>query len=100
MDSRISTIELYRLDVQFRDDSIIHPSTFSGNQSAWVPEHTWKRENLIGAGGFGMVSLEREQKTQQVRAVKILSKSQLQLREIEAMIELRDASPATMYTEY
>lgn len=100
MDPRNIPINPYRLSALFRDDTIIHTTALVTGKRKMVPSTTWKRERLLGAGGFGMVWLEKERHSQELRAVKVLSKSQLQLREVETMIELRDVSTVTASLEF
>lgn len=51
---------------------------------------TWRTDKKLGAGAFGVVWRQREITTGQVRAVKTISKLQLNVRELEAMVELHD----------
>lgn len=92
MASRITMVDQYKLDSRFLGDAIVHPAIHvPGHQ---VPHATtWKREHKLGTGGFGTVWREREQKTGQFRAVKILARINLNTRELEALVQLQDVSP-------
>lgn len=92
MSSKISTVDQYKLDVTFLDEAVVHTTRLVGAECIASPTTTWRREKKLGAGGFGVVWLEREQGSAQLRAVKVISKLQLNLREVEAMVELRDVS--------
>lgn len=93
MASRITKVDQYKLDCHFLDDAVVHTTAVVSGVRMSVGATTWKREHKLGTGGFGTVYREREQQTGQFRAVKILSKIQLNVRELEALIELQDVSP-------
>lgn len=82
MASLVTRINQYYLNTEFLDGAVVH-----GNKT------TWRREHKLGAGGYGTVWREREERTGRLRAVKILSKIQLNVRELEALIQLQDVSP-------
>lgn len=82
MTSQMTKVDQYKLDSDFLDGSVVHTTT-------------WKREHKLGSGGFGTVWREREQRTGRFRAVKILSKIQLNIQELEALIQLQDVSVLT-----
>lgn len=91
MDSRTAKINQYMLDSNFLDDStVVHSTNLVAGVRVAVPPTSWKREEKLGAGGFGTVWREVEQGTGQVRAVKVISKLQLNVREVEALIDLQD----------
>lgn len=92
MASRVTKIDQYKLDSRFLDNAVVHTTSIVSGVRKMVPATTWNRENKLGTGGFGTVWREREQQTGQFRAVKILSKIQLNVRELEALIELQDVS--------
>lgn len=89
MSSPITKVDQYKLDSQFLDDTIIHTTVLVSGERMTVRGMTWKREQKLGTGGFGTVYREREQRTGRFRAVKIVSKLQLNVRELEAMIVFR-----------
>lgn len=82
MTSQMTKVDQYKLDSSFLDGSVVHTTT-------------WKTEQKLGSGGFGTVWRQREQRTGRFRAVKVLSKIQLNIRELEALIQLQDVSPLT-----
>lgn len=92
MASRSSIIDQYRLDSKFLDGCVVHTTSLVSGKPVTVPATTWVRETKLGAGGFGTVWREREKGTGQLRAVKIISKLQLNVREVEALIQLQDVS--------
>lgn len=81
MTSQISKVDQYKLDSQFINGAVVHSNT------------TWNREHKLGTGGFGTVWRERDQRTGRLRAVKVVAKINLNVRELEALIELQDVSP-------
>lgn len=80
MASQMTKLNMFKLDSQFFNGVVVHRTS-------------WEREHKLGTGGFGTVYRERNQQTGRFRAVKILSKIQLNVRELEALIELQDVSP-------
>lgn len=87
-------IDQYKLDSEFHDDSVTHTTSLVSGKPVTVPATVWVRETKLGAGGFGTVWREREKGTGQLRAVKVISKLQLNVREVEALIQLQDVSPS------
>lgn len=51
---------------------------------------TWVRERKLGQGGFGVVWLEREQRSGDVRAVKSIPEMNVNAREVDVLIDLQD----------
>lgn len=49
----------------------------------------WETEDRLGSGPFGVVWRQRAN-TGLVRAVKVMSKEQLNIQEVEALVELQD----------
>lgn len=92
MASQITKVDQYKLDSRFLDDTVVHTTILVSGERMRVREMTWKREKKLGAGGFGTVWREKEQLTGRFRAVKVVSKIQLNVRELEALIELQDVS--------
>lgn len=92
-------IDQYKLDSKFLDDSVTHTTSLVSGKPVTVPATVWVRETKLGAGGFGIVWREREKGTGQLRAVKVISKLQLNAREVEALIQLQDvgSSPAVRF---
>lgn len=59
----------------------------------------WTREKELGSGAFGIVWREREGVSKELRAVKVIPKRLVNIREIEALAELQDVglSPVREY---
>lgn len=92
-------LDQYKLQTEFRGNVVIHTthkSNLAGQESAEVKE-TWRRDKELGAGAFGAVWREVEDGGE-LRALKILPKAVLNslkvdyMRELEALVELRDVS--------
>ncbi|KAL0634825.1 hypothetical protein Q9L58_006258 [Maublancomyces gigas] len=85
-----SKIDRYKLDAEFSTGTITHTKRLQDGQRIDTPGTTWTREKKLGAGGFGTVWRERHAPTGELRAVKVLSKLQLNVREVEALVDLQD----------
>lgn len=92
MASKTSKVDQYKLDAELRNDTVVHTTRMVAGKRIAVPRMAWKRERKLGEGGFGVVWLEKEEGSGELRAVKVLSKLQVHIREVEAMIELQDVS--------
>lgn len=92
----ITALDRYKLNSVFHGDGIVIHTTYKsdllGRQRRVELRTSWKREKELGSGAFGVVWREREQGSGQLRAVKIVSKIQLNVREVEALVELQDVS--------
>lgn len=78
----------YKFDSAFYEDGaiVVHVTFASG-----IPVFdTWRTDERLGAGAFGVVWRQKEIITGQLRAVKTISKLQLNVRELEALVELQD----------
>jgi hypothetical protein len=96
MASKTTTFDRYKLDTDFDGDTIFHKSFTSdlqARQRRVTVNTTWKKEKMLGAGAFGVVWRQRQIGVGKLRAVKIIPKQHLVVREVEALIELRDVSP-------
>ncbi|CAZ79710.1 unnamed protein product [Tuber melanosporum] len=69
--SQAELVEHYRLETRFCEASVCH-TTFS--PSIRTNEEEWRRAQVIGRGGFGVVHLEHGPKNR-VRAVKVIDKT-------------------------
>lgn len=87
-----SKIDRYKLDAEFSAGTITHTKRLQDGQLIDTPGTTWTREKKLGAGGFGTVWGERHVPTGELRAVKVLSKLQLNVREVEALVDLQDVN--------
>lgn len=91
------TIDVFRLPTIFHADLVEHHITFSDrrrNIRRGTKLKRWKTKHEIGRGGFGIVYLQEEEKSQKLRAVKQLLRPASQenslnpLRELTAMATL------------
>lgn len=87
-----SKIYQYKLDTEFSDGITTHTTRLQQGQRITTPRTTWKREKKLGTGAFGIVWSEREEQSGELRAVKVLSKMHLNVREVEALVALQDVS--------
>lgn len=87
MASRTTNLDRYKLDTVFHESTIVHKSSLAG-----VRDKTWRRIREIGTGSFGSVWLEKEDESEQLRAVKILSKVSIKTSEIEIMAAMKEVS--------
>lgn len=92
MDSTISPLlGRYKLDARFVGTTVIHLTYKSdlATQQRVAVQTVWKTEGRLGTGAFGEVWRQRS-KSGQFRAVKIISKAQVNVQEIETLISLHD----------
>lgn len=91
------TVDLFRLPTIFHANHVEHHITFSDrrrNIRRGKKLKRWKTTREIGRGGFGIVYLQEEEKSQKLRAVKQLLRPASQenslspLRELTAMATL------------
>lgn len=87
-----SKVDQYKLDYESGDGTITHTKRIQDGQRVDTPKTTWTRERKLGAGGFGTVWCERHVPSGELRAVKDLSKLALNIREVEALVELKDVN--------
>lgn len=84
----------FKLDTIFDGDTVVHkPRNVSDSEPSEL-EMIWHRDGKLGAGAYGVVWRERGEgsATGKLRAVKVISKQQINLWEVEALIELRGVS--------
>lgn len=94
MASGTDKIDLCKLDSVFHEDTVVHTTGLEAGKR--IPlKTTWKREKLLGTGAFGTVWREKEEGSGKLRAVKVISKLQLNVREVEALVALQDVSLLT-----
>ncbi|KAL0638702.1 hypothetical protein Q9L58_002280 [Maublancomyces gigas] len=91
---RTKLLERYKLPTEFDgDEKITHTilkSNLQANQRRIKVATTWRRDRMLGAGAFGEVWLQVEEHSGSLRAVKIIPTRQVNLRELESLVELRD----------
>lgn len=76
------TLSRYQLASVFQDEAtVVHTSD---------DVQTWRTEHQLGSGPFGVVWRQREEESGQLRAVKIVSKLRLNVRELEPLMKLQD----------
>lgn len=99
MASRTSRINRYKLNAIFNGDTVVHTtykSDLGAKQRRVEVKTTWRREKELGSGAFGVVWREREEGSGELRAVKTVPRLQLNVREMEALVELQDVSIRNM----
>lgn len=78
----------YKFDCAFYEDGeIVVHNPFGSSIPVF---DIWRTDEKLGAGAFGVVWRQKEITSGQLRAVKTISKLQLNARELEAMVELQD----------
>lgn len=93
MASVTAKIDRYKLDSTFDEESVFHTTRLLPGPRMGALKTHWKRDKKLGAGAFGVVWREKEHKTGQLRAVKVISKLQLNVREVEALVEIQNVRP-------
>lgn len=86
----------FKLNASFNGKTVTHvtqKSDLEAKQRRVEVKTVWKTEDRLGAGAFGVVWRQRAE-SGKLRAVKIIPKSQLNIQEVEALIELQDVCPA------
>lgn len=87
MASITAKLDLYKVDAVFHGDTVVHTS---GGQPITPLESTWKRMGIVGAGGFGVVWRETAEDSKQLRAVKVIPRKEVNIREVKALVEVQD----------
>lgn len=85
-------VNQYKLDSVFYGETVFHTKYLLAGQPIIGPRTAWRREKKLGAGASGVVWREKEFQSGQLRAVKVISKQHLIVRELEALVELQDVS--------
>lgn len=89
----------FKLETTFLDDTTVVHTTHKSDtrlRQRKVPiKTTWVRETVLGHGAFGVVWREREKAGVgltggELRAVKIVSKQHINVREVDVLTELQD----------
>lgn len=93
MTSTTAILARHKIDTVFDGGTVVH-KTYKSNlhtrQRKVTVKTTWTREKELGSGAFGIVWRERQEGSQELRAVKVVSKRQLNVREVDALAELQD----------
>lgn len=82
----------HKLNASFSGKTVTHLTVKTNLEAKQrrVQVHTvWETEARLGSGAFGVVWPQRAN-TRLVRAVKVISKEQLNIQEVEALVELQD----------
>lgn len=99
MDPQISSkLARYKIRTTFDIDFVehtLHTSDLRSRQRRVEVKTKWTREKELGSGAFGVVWREIEETSRELRAVKIIPKQLLNVREVEALAEVRDVSDST-----
>lgn len=86
-------LDRYKLNTEFTEGSVTHrtiKSDLQRRQRRIEVLSTWVHDRKLGAGAFGEVSLQREKGSNELRAVKVIAKTQLRTHEVGALIDLQD----------
>lgn len=98
MASRPAALDRYKLASVFNEDSdtVVHTtyeSDLPASRRRVVVRATWKRQKKLGAGAIGVVWCEKDERTGSVRAVKVVSKLHINVRELKALVQVQDVRP-------
>lgn len=99
MASEAEILSRYKLDTVFYHNAVVHITYRSDQLEEWRRVDTkvrWENDGDLGAGAFGVVSRQRQEGSGKLRAVKTISKRQMNIREVEAMVELQDVCSTTL----
>lgn len=80
--STSSPLAEYKLDSVFDENHVTHTTATATT--------IWTSDKVLGSGAFGIVWRQRENLTGELRAVKIISKSQSHTQELRTLVNLRD----------
>lgn len=82
----------YKLDASFSGKTVTHitvKSNLEAKQRRIQIQTVWETEDRLGSGAFGVVWRQRAD-SGLVRAVKVIDREKLNIKEVEALIELQD----------
>lgn len=83
----------YKLDAIFAENTVTHhPSDRQPPPGMENASTVWGSDKVLGSGTFGIVWRQKEERTGQLRAVKIISKSQSDTQELKTLVNLHDVS--------
>lgn len=89
MASITAILDQYKIDSTFHGDTVGHTTGVVHGRK--VPLKTsWKRMAILGVGVFGVVWQEKEQGNEELRAVKVIPRRELNIREVHALVEVQD----------
>lgn len=83
-------LDLYKVDATFHGDTVVHTTGVVSGPRTVALQTTWKRMRILGFGAFGVVWQEKEERSEELRAVKVILRLQLNIREVHALVEVRD----------
>lgn len=87
-----SRLNRYKLHASFSGKSVSHiavQSDLQARQRRIDVQTVWNTEDRLGSGAFGVVWRQRAE-SGQVRAVKVISRANLNIQEVEALVDLQD----------
>lgn len=87
-----SQLAQYRLNSIFGENTVTH--------TIHTDIEVWNSEKVLGSGTFGKVWRQREDRTGELRAVKVISKSHSDTQELQTLVNLRDVCPPHPRTLY
>lgn len=83
----------YKLDAIFAENTVTHhPSDRQPPPGMENTRTVWASDTVLGSGAFGIVWRQKEERTGEVRAVKIISKSHSDTQELKTLVNLHDVS--------
>lgn len=74
-----SQLAQYKLDTLFDGTTFIH-----------TVRTVWRNEKMLGSGNFGVVWRQIEERSGELRAVKVIPKAQSRTQELSTLANLRD----------
>lgn len=89
----------YKLDASFSGKTVTHITVKTNIETTKrhiQVQTVWETEDRLGSGAFGVVWRQRADNGL-VRAVKVISREQLHIQEVEALIELQDVCWASEF---
>lgn len=91
--SNADFLDRYKLESVITGDNVTHltfQSDLKTNRRRIQVRTTWEHQRMLGKGAFGVVSLQREKVSGELRAVKAIDRNRLNKREMELLIDLQD----------
>lgn len=90
--SAASDLARYKLDAMFAENTVTH---FRSRQRQHPPGMAntmtvWSNDKILGSGTFGTVWCQKEKRSGELRAVKVISKSQSNTQELTTLVNLQD----------
>lgn len=88
----------YKLDAIFSENTVTNdPSDRQPPPGMEEGRTVWRIGKVLGSGSFGIVSLQEDERSGQLRAVKVIHKSQSGAQELKTLVALRDVCSSHFY---